>query len=43
MSIRDDVWFEVWFTEGGDTEPAYLLVVKPDKTNRGNVVVLDPN
>ena len=42
MSIRDDNWFEVWFTEGGGKEPAYLLVVKPDENKPGYVVVFDP-
>jgi hypothetical protein len=43
MSIRDDNWFEVWFVEGGDMAPAYLLIVKPDKIRRGYVVVYDPH
>lgn len=42
MSIRDDVWFEVWSVDGEDMAPSYLLVVTPDKVRRGYVVVHDP-
>ena len=42
MSIRDDIWFEVWFIEGEDIAPSYLLVVTPDRVRREYVVVHDP-
>lgn len=42
MSIYDDKWFEVWFSEGGGIEPSYLLIVKPDENRIGYVIVLDP-
>ncbi len=42
MSISDDRWFEVWFSEGEDVAPAYVLIVTPDKKKPGQVVVLDP-
>jgi hypothetical protein len=40
--IHDDKWFEVWFSEGQDVLPYYLLVVTPDPGNPGRVVVIDP-
>lgn len=42
MSIAENRWFEVWFTDGEDVEPTYLLIVKPDQANPEFVVVLDP-
>ena len=42
MSISDDRWFEVWFVEGEDVAPTYLLIVTPDKNRPGYVVVVDP-
>lgn len=42
MSIYDDIWFEVWYDEGQDIAPSYLLVVTPDKDRPGFVVVRDP-
>lgn len=40
--IHDDKWSEVWFSEGQDVLPYYLLVVTPDPGNPGRVVVIDP-
>jgi hypothetical protein len=42
MSISKDKWFEVWFDEGSDLLPTYLLIVTPDAGNPGLVVVYDP-
>lgn len=42
MSTSEDRWFEVWFTDGSDTAPTYLLVVVSDEQQKGIVVVLDP-
>lgn len=39
--IYDDKWFEIWFSEGEDVVPCYLLIVTPDPNNRSLVVVLD--
>lgn len=40
--IYDDKWFEIWFSEGKDVVPYYLLIVTPDPSNTSLVVVLDP-
>ncbi len=42
MSISKDRWFEVWYVDGEDVEPSSLLIVTPDRSNPGLVVVLDP-
>jgi hypothetical protein len=42
MSTSQNNWFEVWFDEGEDLLPTYLLIVIPDKTRPGFVLVCDP-
>ena len=42
MSTSEDLWFEVWFDEGEDALPTWLLIVTPDKASPGKVVVYDP-
>lgn len=42
MSISDDKWFEIWFSEGVDVIPACLYVVTPDPQRLGYVLVVDP-
>jgi hypothetical protein len=42
MSTSEIRWFEVWFDQGDDSLPAWLLVVTPDKENPGMVLVCDP-
>jgi hypothetical protein len=42
MSTSEDKWFEVWFTEGHDVIPTYLLIVTPDPKQLDLVLVLDP-
>ncbi|HKO98276.1 MAG TPA: hypothetical protein VJU86_14860 [Pyrinomonadaceae bacterium] len=42
MSNSEDRWFEVWFDQGEDVLPTYLLIVIPDPANPGLVVVCDP-
>ena len=42
MSISDDKWFEIWFSQGIDIMPACLYVVIPDRKRQGYVVVIDP-
>jgi len=42
MSTSEDRWFEVWFSEGVDIRPYYLLVVVPDTARPGYFVVSDP-
>jgi len=41
MSVSDR-WFEVWFDQGEDLLPTYLLVVIPDTARPGLVLVCDP-
>lgn len=40
--IHENKWFEVWFSEGEDVVPTYLLIVTPDPENTSQVIVLDP-
>ncbi len=42
MATYEDKWFEVWFTEGTDIVPSWLLIMTPDKDNPQHVVVIDP-
>lgn len=42
MSTSEDRWFEVWFDQGEDAVPSWILIVTPDKTNPGFVIVSDP-
>lgn len=42
MGVSQDKWFEVWFSEGVDVAPSWLLIVTPDKNDSSSVVVLDP-
>ena len=42
MSICDDKWFEIWFSQGIDLIPACLYVVIPGRKGQGDVVVIDP-
>jgi hypothetical protein len=38
----EDRWFEIWYDQGDDVLPSYLLVVAPDATNPSLVLVCDP-
>ncbi|MDQ4121659.1 MAG: hypothetical protein M3209_09465 [Acidobacteriota bacterium] len=40
MAQSNDKWFEIWFHDGSEVIPCYLLIVSPDE--KGNVVVIDP-
>lgn len=42
MSTSEDRWFEVWFDQGEDLLPNWLLVVIPDQANPGLVMIYDP-
>jgi hypothetical protein len=42
LNFKEDKWFEVWFAEGEDGSPSYLLILKPDTTTPGKVMVIDP-
>lgn len=42
MRFREDKWFEVWFAEGEDGGPSYLLILKPDTTIPEKVMVINP-
>ena len=42
MSTFEDRWFEVWFSEGEDLRPTWLLVVTPEAGRPGSFVVYDP-
>jgi len=40
LAIYDDKWFEVWFEEGSDVIPLYLLIVTQNE--KGKIVIIDP-
>lgn len=42
MSVFDDKWFEIWFSEGVDVIPACLYIVTPEPNRNGPVIVMDP-
>jgi hypothetical protein len=42
MSSSPNRWFEVWFDQGEDLLPTYVLIVIPDKARPGLVLVCDP-
>ena len=42
MATSEDRWFEVWYSQGEDLFPTWLLVVVPDKQYPGRVLVCDP-
>jgi dienelactone hydrolase len=42
MSRSPEKWFEVWFDQGSDLLPTYLLIVAPDRDEPGLVIVYDP-
>ena len=42
MATPEDKWFEIWFEEGEDVSPTYLLIVMPDQKKPDQVLVLDP-
>jgi hypothetical protein len=42
MAIYDDKWFEIWYEEGTDIVPHYLLVVATNLENRAEILVYDP-
>ena len=42
MGTSEDRWFEVWYSQGEDLLPTWLLVVVPDNTEHGRVLVCDP-
>jgi hypothetical protein len=41
LSFKEDEWFEVWFAEGVDVGPSYLLILKPDPSTPGKAIVID--
>ncbi len=42
MSVSEERWFEVWYSEGIEVAPYYLLIVTPDKNDSSSVVIIDP-
>ncbi len=42
MAISDDKWFEIWYSEGVEVIPYYLLIVTTDEKDRGKIIVIDP-
>lgn len=42
LPILEDHWFEVWFTQGDNLIPTWLLIVIPDLENPGKVLICDP-
>lgn len=42
MSTSEERWFEVWYSQGEDVLPTWLLIVTADPSNPGLVLVYDP-
>ena len=42
MATYDDEWFEIWFSEGLEVIPRYLLIVACDTKNSGDFLIIDP-
>ncbi len=42
MAIYDDKWFEIWYSEGKEVIPYYLLMVTPNSNKLGEIIVIDP-
>ena len=42
MATYDDKWFEVWYSEGTDILPTYLLIVATDSNKSEEILVIDP-
>lgn len=42
MATYEDRWFEVWFSDGEELGPTWLLIVTPDLSKPGCFVVYDP-
>lgn len=42
MAIYDDKWFEVWYSDGTDVTPTYLLIVTPNPKELGRILIMDP-
>ena len=43
MGYQRQKWFEIWFVEGWEISPAYLVVVAPDPNEPESVIVRDYN
>ena len=41
MAIYDDQWFEVWYSDGTEYQPHYLLLVSPNVKNKQEILILD--
>lgn len=42
MTKNEHRWFEVWYDEGSDLLPTYLLIVIPESNNPQIVNIYDP-
>ena len=42
VATYEDKWFEVWYTDGEDVIPTYLLVVTPNPNKSNHVLIVDP-
>lgn len=42
MATYEDKWFEVWYSDGEDVNPTYLLIVTPNPKNPSQILVIDP-
>ena len=42
MATSEYKWFEIWFAEGEDVAPTYMLLVMPDPKQPERILVLDP-
>jgi hypothetical protein len=41
FSNSENEWFEVWYVQGVEYVPAYLVVVTPNPENQDEIIVVD--
>lgn len=41
MATYDDRWFEIWYSEGEEYQPDYLLLVMPNLKDKSGIIILD--
>jgi hypothetical protein len=42
LSDPEKEWFEVWYVEGVNYFPSYLVVVLPNPGNQEEIIIVDP-
>jgi hypothetical protein len=42
MSTSENRWFEVWYSQGENLIPTWILIVVPDESRPGRILIHDP-